>query len=195
MPITFLPWKEEGSILLLILRSCFLFQNCHSVRKRGVMTADPAQGLLSYGPIRIEMPDRSQSSELLGLFTVHPAAVFCCGPHLESRFLSDVDTIILCVCFRRADGSGAASSRCLDSGLLPHHPHHCGKGRHQEANANWGVLTAVLQLCSTSFNKTVKKEKKSPVLFGPVFILLSTQQAQNSKVEKKCHNCDVRVTL
>ncbi|KAM9351944.1 zona pellucida glycoprotein d [Symphorus nematophorus] len=39
--------------------------NCNSISKREAVRADPMQGLLSYGPIRIEMPDRPQSSILL----------------------------------------------------------------------------------------------------------------------------------
>ncbi|KAI4825860.1 hypothetical protein KUCAC02_021525 [Chaenocephalus aceratus] len=36
--------------------------NCKSIAKREAVRADPALGLLSYGPIRIEMPDGAQSS-------------------------------------------------------------------------------------------------------------------------------------
>ncbi|KAM7414117.1 hypothetical protein PAMA_019097 [Pampus argenteus] len=39
--------------------------NCNSIRKREAVRSDPAQGRLSYGPIRIEMPDQPQSSILL----------------------------------------------------------------------------------------------------------------------------------
>ncbi|XP_037622699.1 zona pellucida glycoprotein d [Sebastes umbrosus] len=38
--------------------------NCKSISKREAVRADPSLGLLSYGPIRIEMPDRPQSSIL-----------------------------------------------------------------------------------------------------------------------------------
>ncbi|KAM9854307.1 zona pellucida glycoprotein d [Aulostomus maculatus] len=38
--------------------------NCNSITKREAVRADPTQGLLSYGPIRIEMPHRPQSSIL-----------------------------------------------------------------------------------------------------------------------------------
>ncbi|XP_028264266.1 zona pellucida glycoprotein d [Parambassis ranga] len=41
--------------------------DCNLVSRKGAMTADPAQGLLSYGPIRIEMPDRSQSNILMAV--------------------------------------------------------------------------------------------------------------------------------
>uniref|UniRef100_A0A3B5A6M4 Uromodulin-like n=1 Tax=Stegastes partitus TaxID=144197 RepID=A0A3B5A6M4_9TELE len=43
-------------------KSCIA--NCNSVSKREAVRADPSQGLLSYGPIRIEMPNRAQSSIL-----------------------------------------------------------------------------------------------------------------------------------
>uniref|UniRef100_A0A3P8TY13 Zona pellucida glycoprotein d n=1 Tax=Amphiprion percula TaxID=161767 RepID=A0A3P8TY13_AMPPE len=43
-------------------KSCAV--NCNSISKREAMRADPSQGLLSYGPIRIEMPNRPQSSIL-----------------------------------------------------------------------------------------------------------------------------------
>ncbi|XP_067359025.1 zona pellucida glycoprotein d isoform X2 [Channa argus] len=39
--------------------------NCNSISKREAVMTDPIQGLLSYGPIRIEMPDRPQFSVLL----------------------------------------------------------------------------------------------------------------------------------
>ncbi|XP_034734978.1 zona pellucida glycoprotein d [Etheostoma cragini] len=39
--------------------------NCNSISKREVVKADPTLGLLSYGPIRIEMPDRNQSNILM----------------------------------------------------------------------------------------------------------------------------------
>ncbi|CAG5958397.1 unnamed protein product [Menidia menidia] len=38
--------------------------NCNSVSKREAVRAGPAQGLLSYGPIRIQMPDGPKSSIL-----------------------------------------------------------------------------------------------------------------------------------
>lgn len=40
-------------------------QGCNSITKREAVRANPSEGLLSYGPIKIEMPDRPQSSELL----------------------------------------------------------------------------------------------------------------------------------
>lgn len=52
------------SLSIKQLFSPFL-QNCNSISKREAMRADPSQGLLSYGPIRIEAPDRSRSSKLL----------------------------------------------------------------------------------------------------------------------------------
>lgn len=45
----------------------FSVQNCNSISKREAVRADPAQGLLSYGPIKIEMPSRPHSSKLLFL--------------------------------------------------------------------------------------------------------------------------------
>ncbi|XP_041853227.1 zona pellucida glycoprotein d isoform X2 [Melanotaenia boesemani] len=44
------------------LKSCT--PNCNSISKREAVEAGPSQGLLSYGPIRIEMPDRPQTSIL-----------------------------------------------------------------------------------------------------------------------------------
>ncbi|XP_040894764.1 zona pellucida glycoprotein d [Toxotes jaculatrix] len=44
-------------------KSCI--PNCNSITKREAVRPDPIQGLLSYGPIRIEMPDRPQSSLLM----------------------------------------------------------------------------------------------------------------------------------
>ncbi|XP_034391544.1 zona pellucida glycoprotein d [Cyclopterus lumpus] len=47
--------------------------NCNSISKREAVQADPSLGLLSYGPIRIEMPERPQFSILLpvaGVWTV-----------------------------------------------------------------------------------------------------------------------------
>lgn len=38
-------------------------QSCSSISKREAVRGDPSQGLLSYGPIRIEMPNRSQTSK------------------------------------------------------------------------------------------------------------------------------------
>lgn len=39
--------------------------NCNSISKREAVRADPTLDLLSYGPIRIEMPDRPQSNILM----------------------------------------------------------------------------------------------------------------------------------
>ncbi|XP_005935846.1 zona pellucida glycoprotein d [Haplochromis burtoni] len=52
--------------------------NCNSISKREAVSADPAQGLLTYGPIRIEVPDRSQSSVLLAV-VLPVAAVWTLG--------------------------------------------------------------------------------------------------------------------
>lgn len=46
------------------------------------------------------------------------SAGFCC-PFILFKFH---------ICFRRTVGGGAARSSCVDSRLLPHHPHHCGQG-------------------------------------------------------------------
>lgn len=58
-------WTRGSASSLTFLRSIILFQNCNSISKREAVRADPDQGLLTYGPIRIEVPDRSQSSKLL----------------------------------------------------------------------------------------------------------------------------------
>lgn len=47
----------------LPVRRMFSFQNCKSISKREAVRAKPPQGLLSYGPIRVEMPHRHQSSK------------------------------------------------------------------------------------------------------------------------------------
>ncbi|XP_068459801.1 zona pellucida glycoprotein d [Clinocottus analis] len=39
--------------------------NCNSISKREAVRADPSLGFLSYGPIKIEMPERHQSSILV----------------------------------------------------------------------------------------------------------------------------------
>ncbi|XP_047452211.1 zona pellucida glycoprotein d [Mugil cephalus] len=52
--------------------------NCNSVTKREAVRADPTQGLLSYGPIRIEMPDRPPSS-ILTTVVLPVAAVWIVG--------------------------------------------------------------------------------------------------------------------
>lgn len=56
----------------------FSLQNCNSISKREAVRADPAQGLLSYGPIRIEMPDRPQSSKPVTVSILFPVIV-CSG--------------------------------------------------------------------------------------------------------------------
>ncbi|XP_049928595.1 zona pellucida glycoprotein d [Epinephelus moara] len=52
--------------------------NCNSITKREAVRADPSLGLLSYGPIRIEMPDRPQSS-LLTTVVLPVAGVWTVG--------------------------------------------------------------------------------------------------------------------
>ncbi|KAM6937365.1 zona pellucida glycoprotein d [Xenentodon cancila] len=52
--------------------------NCNSISKREAVRADPREGLLSYGPIRIEMPDRPQSS-LLTTVVLPVAGVWTLG--------------------------------------------------------------------------------------------------------------------
>uniref|UniRef100_A0A672I816 Matrix metallopeptidase 15a n=1 Tax=Salarias fasciatus TaxID=181472 RepID=A0A672I816_SALFA len=44
--------------------------NCNSVSKREALQMDPSKGLLSYGPIRIEMPERPTSSILMVVLPV-----------------------------------------------------------------------------------------------------------------------------
>ncbi|KAG7214885.1 hypothetical protein INR49_005154 [Caranx melampygus] len=52
--------------------------NCNSISKREAVRADPVQGLLSYGPIRIEMPDRPLSNILMTV-VLPVAAVWMVG--------------------------------------------------------------------------------------------------------------------
>ncbi|XP_071771042.2 zona pellucida glycoprotein d [Centroberyx gerrardi] len=52
--------------------------NCKSISKREAVRADPIQGLLSYGPIRIEMPDRPQSS-ILTMVVLPVACIWTVG--------------------------------------------------------------------------------------------------------------------
>ncbi|KAM3608972.1 uncharacterized protein V6R79_007673 [Siganus canaliculatus] len=52
--------------------------NCNSISKREAVRADPARGLLSYGPIRIEMPQRSHSS-IVTTVVLPVAAVWTVG--------------------------------------------------------------------------------------------------------------------
>ncbi|XP_044049029.1 zona pellucida glycoprotein d [Siniperca chuatsi] len=52
--------------------------NCNSISKREAVRADPTQGVLSYGPIRIEMPDSPQSSILTSVL-LPVAAVWTVG--------------------------------------------------------------------------------------------------------------------
>uniref|UniRef100_A0A8C8DNC0 Zona pellucida glycoprotein d n=1 Tax=Oryzias sinensis TaxID=183150 RepID=A0A8C8DNC0_9TELE len=51
---------------------------CNSITKREAVRANPSEGLLSYGPIKIEMPDRPQSS-LLTSVVLPVAAVWALG--------------------------------------------------------------------------------------------------------------------
>ncbi|KAM8891659.1 zona pellucida glycoprotein d isoform 2-T2 [Spinachia spinachia] len=52
--------------------------NCNSISKREAMRSDPSLGLLSYGPIRIEMPDTRQSS-ILATVVLPVAGVWILG--------------------------------------------------------------------------------------------------------------------
>ncbi|XP_070687464.1 zona pellucida glycoprotein d [Pempheris klunzingeri] len=52
--------------------------NCNSISKREAVREHPTQGLLSYGPIKIEMPDRPQSS-ILTAVVLPVAAVWTVG--------------------------------------------------------------------------------------------------------------------
>lgn len=40
-------------------------QSCSSISKREAVRADPTLGLLTYGPIKVDVPEMPQSSELL----------------------------------------------------------------------------------------------------------------------------------
>ncbi|CAB1423466.1 unnamed protein product [Pleuronectes platessa] len=55
--------------------------SCNSISKRAAVRADPLQGLLSYGPIRIEMPHRPQSS-ILSTVVLPVAGVWTMGVFL-----------------------------------------------------------------------------------------------------------------
>lgn len=59
-----------GLVVLAFIAALLLFsiQNCNSISKREAVRADPTQGLLSYGPIRIEIPNRPHSSKILYLY-------------------------------------------------------------------------------------------------------------------------------
>ncbi|KAM4618197.1 zona pellucida glycoprotein d [Polymixia lowei] len=52
--------------------------NCKSITKREAVRADPTRGLLSYGPIRIEMPERPQSS-ILTMVVLPVAGIWTMG--------------------------------------------------------------------------------------------------------------------
>ncbi|XP_037306523.2 zona pellucida glycoprotein d [Pungitius pungitius] len=52
--------------------------NCNSISKREAMWSDPSLGLLSYGPIRIDMPDGHQSS-ILATVVLPVAGVWILG--------------------------------------------------------------------------------------------------------------------
>ncbi|XP_034443611.1 zona pellucida glycoprotein d isoform X1 [Hippoglossus hippoglossus] len=55
--------------------------SCNSISKREAVRAEPIQGLLSYGPIRIEMPHRPQSS-ILSTVVLPVAGVWTVGVFL-----------------------------------------------------------------------------------------------------------------
>lgn len=46
----------------------FSVQSCNSISKREAVRADPTLGLLTYGPIKVDVPETPQSSELLQLY-------------------------------------------------------------------------------------------------------------------------------
>lgn len=58
MPFQKLAWHTRLSFI-----NALLLQECKSITKRAAVRGDPTQGLLSYGPIRIDIPDRPQSSK------------------------------------------------------------------------------------------------------------------------------------
>lgn len=43
-------------------------QNCNSISKREAVKADPTQGLLTYGPIKVDVPETFRSSKPLKLY-------------------------------------------------------------------------------------------------------------------------------
>lgn len=51
------------TILIIYTSPSFpLLQECKSITKRVAVRGDPTRGLLSYGLIRVDIPDRPQSS-------------------------------------------------------------------------------------------------------------------------------------
>lgn len=69
-PLSSVNWPVGQSVVMTVAHPLSLFwpvQNCHSVAKREAVRADPTQGLLSYGPIRIKQPQTSHSSKFLDL--------------------------------------------------------------------------------------------------------------------------------
>lgn len=72
---------------------------------------------------------------------------------------------LLYICFRHTVDGGSDCSRDLVCGLLPHHPHHCGQSRQQEACTN-RALTITLLLLGAS----IKSKKASISFFTPVLI-------------------------
>lgn len=113
-------------------------QSCNTISKREALREYPSQGLLSYGPIRIEVPDRPESSELL-FFTSSS-----CSP----------PSLLLCfMCFsssRHPDHRGSSCGCSLDSGSLPHRPHQRGQSWQQEDPQSRSSLTNVLLLSSAA---------------------------------------------
>lgn len=153
--------------------ACLLFlvslQNCNSISKREAVRAHPTEGLLSYGPIRIEMPDRPQYSKVLFLYLCRPWMTmnqWMCFVRPWCVCVLDLPIVVFhirCgdhdylfgVRFRHTDDSGAACSSRLDCGLRPHRPHYRGQGRQQEARTSGGEPT-IISLVGGSLNKTLK---------------------------------------
>lgn len=52
---------QRFSVLVLL---CSV-QNCNSISKREAVRAEPPRGLLTYGPIKVDVPETLQSSKLL----------------------------------------------------------------------------------------------------------------------------------
>lgn len=138
-------------------------QNCNSISKREAVRAEPSVGLLSYGPIKIEMSKRPEFSKLLlspRLLSLYDWEVI----DLLERMIGRLLTCLLCdweviyvfggslvtaimplaSCFRHPGDGGAARSGCLDYGLLPHHPHHGVQGGQQEAHTARAALSTMV---------------------------------------------------
>ena len=58
MPFQKLAWHTRLSFI-----NALLLQECKSITKRVAVRGDPTRGLLSYGLIRIDIPDRPQPSK------------------------------------------------------------------------------------------------------------------------------------